>query len=921
MKKNFLFKVFVSLIIGLSLTGCPQNGQQSGVDNQDNPDTPVAKKIIATVAVASENGQKTVPYVGALVNSKGKTQVQVTLEQGIEADGAKLVAKFAGEAVEFTPFQETWRGVQSMCDEVKGITAEAKEMVITVTYGKAVDTFKFMLKSLDETTLQQITLNSFKIGENEIKDKVLDQWSQNTWRIYNPSSNTIKFTATVDKDLKQAIMVVNGKETIVQPNSADKKLIEAEVEFEKNSTKTIVFVFQADSCKDLNLSAVTLTFTNKLNSEITVEATQRGGRTLTDAEVMSGSVEFSKCMVTEPKIIVKARKNRGAKLTKVTVDGVDVEVKTEGSGENEEYVATYSLNPPLEKAGDKKAVKVHIEGVDAKDLSPKEDTDLEVVFTLVQFIEASAEIKADGKPFVALQENGHRVYSPEVQVKLISKDNDLTEVVVKDYKDADGKIPEFETSGKEATASFKLADTGVAPTTFKVVLSAEGKTDTTKTISIRYTAQNDPLGVGFMQFSQGHVERDKDDEGCAVMVGDSATLFILVNRNVKEFTSMKVNGVEVMNKPAQSDPDKIVTEATMSQTQGPGGTNTNAVFVFGGDKMEQGKAYTLTISLAGKDEDGHVLSETTLPPLKIKQPVFGKDNINWRSPYSSDDMDLIIVSKSHHPDDKAELFWNYYSVQNITFSCNPKNPKAKVKGFWYRHDASCKERDLILADPAEENGTYANHYLTFSEMDTIIGKSKWCATLNLESEEMKGYGISVYLWVVSEDGSKTSKNNKNTDEKYNKIDTVFEQNFRRVDIACSYTKLGNDVGWLNGWDKAIQVTDKAEIDTAQVVDGKVYFRATTFGWYKGGAASGFEMEYHLFNDAPTSPISDFINIDDKPGHYHHDNRFTVDVSSIKDGAIGSEMTVEIPVFMKSNMQGKEFMANVFTRKFKIVKKS
>jgi len=912
MKKDFLMRFLIASIFGFSLiiTGCPQS--QGGGDNPEpnKPDVPVAKALIAKVRLISENGGKEIPYDGAQINTKGKVQMQVTLKEGIEADGAKIEAKLSGVDVVFGEFQDNgWGGVSSVCNDVQGITSTAKEMVITVTSGKATDSMKFMLKELDETTLQNIELTSFMIGTTEVKDSVLG--GNQSWKIYDPSSTTIEFTATVDKDLKQAIMVVNGKESVLQPTAEDKKVVKAKVTFEKDSVKTISFIFQAESCKDFFLNSFTLTFTNKVNAVISVDATGRGqGKALTDAEILSGNVEFDKCTTTEPKITVKAFKNqgKGTKLTLVSIDGTAQEIKTENPGEWEEYVATYTLSPQLEKAGDKKAVKLHVEGTSADGSKVNEPIDLNISFTLVQFIGASLEIEADGKPFAKIQD-GYRVYSPNVKVKVISTDDELTDVVVKDYKDADGKVPSFEISEKEATASFKLKDTGMESTKIKIVLSAEGKTDTTMTISVRYTAQNDPLGIFFKSFAQGDVEEKLDDEGSHVMTGEEAKLYVLLSGSVKRLTSMKVNGVEVMGK-SQADTDKVVMSAKLETTQGMSGKNNNAVFVFGGDKMIPGKVYLLNISMAGEDEDGHVLAENSLPPLKIKMPIFDPKNTDWRSPYSggSEAMEFIEISKSFHPEDKAQMFYNYYGIRSFSFGMQPKNPKATVKGIWYRHDATASERDKILADTQEENGPYADHFLKFTTQETLRGKCKWCTTLNFDDEKFKDYGISVYLWVVSADGSATSKNKACDDT----IHTAWEQNFRRLDIMCDYENhegaAWDDVGSIKGWKHAIQVVDKAEIDYTKVVNNKLYFRATGFVWVAGA------VEYHLFNDNPTSPISDFMRTSD-PRNY--DNRFTVDVSSL---ATSNEMTVEVPVFMKSLQPGKEFTANVFTRKFKIVKK-
>ena len=917
MKKNLLMGFLIASIFGLLLMGCPQSGGGTPDNNPDNPVTPVTKSLIAKVALQSANGYKEVPYSGAELNTKGKVQMQVTLKEGVDAESAKIEAKLAGVDVAFSAFNGSgWGGASSRCDNVQGITAVAKEMVITVRLGEDTDIFRLKLKEFDESTLHEIQLESFKIGTKDILGSLMH--GSPSWRVYDPTSNEIEFTATANTELKQVIMVVNGKETILQPTESDKTTIKTKLIFEKNSVKLISFIFSAESCKDYSLNPFSLTFTNTVNAIVSVDSTGRGeGRDLTDAEIMSGNVEFNKCTTKEPKITVKALKTRDAKLTRVTFDDVECEIKTENPGPDEEYVATYTINPPLENAGDKKTVKVHIEGTNADGSSVKEAIDINVSFTLVQFIEASLEIEADGKSFTPIQD-GHRVYSPNIKLKVISKNDELTDVVVKDYKDADDKTPDFETSDKEAVASFKLKDTGTAPTTFKIVLSAEGRTDTTLNVSVRYTAQNDPLVFHFVSFAHGATEEKPDEQGARVMTGEEAMAYVLLGRSVKTLTSIKVNGVEVMGK-SQADPDKIVLEAKFTSEQGMGGKNNNAVLLFGGDKMVQGRVYTLNISMAGIDDEGHVLAENSLPPLKIKQPAFDPANTDWRSPFSggSESMEFMDLGKTYHPQDTAQLFYNYYSVQSFTFGVRTYNPKAKVKGIWYRHDTNCTERDAILSDDQEENGKYADHFLKFTEQQTLLGKTKWCTTLNFETEKMKDYGISVYLWVISADGTKSTKGKPCDDT----IHTPWEQNFRRLDIMFDYENHEGagweDVGDKKGWKHATQVIDVAEIDYSKVKENKLYFRAASFSWVAG------QIEYHLFaeNDQVTSPIFDFKRTEDAR---QFDNRFTVDVSSLKDkvaGANDAQMEVSIPLYMKSLTPGKNFVANVFTRKFKIVKKS
>ena len=916
MKKNFLIRLSLALSFGLSLfiMGCPQVQRTNTDDNNkpNNPDTPVVQSLISKVVVESGNGTREIPVNGDEINTKGKVKMQVILKEGVEAENTKIEAKLAGVNVDFGAFVDSgYGGARSICEDVQGITNDAKEMVITVTSGKDTDTFRLKLKEFDESGLQKIQLMSLYIGEEKEDNNIASKLSDGnlSFRIYDPNSKTIKFKAVTNQDLTKAVMVVNGEQTVLQLTQEDKTAVEATVLFEDNSVKHISFIFSAEGCQNTVTNSLSLTYTNQLNTTISVDTSGRGGgRVLTDDEVMSGSVAFNKCTTTKPRITVKLLKGHGV-LTRVTADEAQVEINSETNQGREFYVAVYELASPLQKLGDKKTVKLHIEGTNVDGSKVKDVTDVEISFTLIEPIEAKIELQADGKGYTALQD-GHRVYSPNVKLKVISTNDDLKDVVLKDYKDADGSVPEFEITGKEAVVNLNLKDTEMNATTFKIVLSADNKSDTIMTGSVRYTAKNDPLGFVRPSFEYGSVEKTPDAEGAFVMVSDEAKLYILLARNVKEVTSMKVNDVEVMGK-SQADPDKIVLEAKFQTTEGQGGRNTNAIFVFGGDKMVQGRVYTLNISMAGKDDEGRVLAENSFPvPLKIKMPVFDPKSTDWIAPDSNspEAMQFITLSEIYHEKDTAHSYYNSYSIQSYGFAVRPKNPKAKVKGIWYRHDGNNIERAKILADAQEEKGSYAKHFLKFTEQQTILGKCKWCSALDFETEEFKNSSISVYLWVVAEDG--TTNKGVNCDDT---IHTPWEQHFRKVGIACSYTKLGNEVGWDNGWNATMQVTDKAEIDYSKVQNDKLYFRANTFQWMAD------TTEYHLFNDAPESPISEFVNIVNK---YRNDNRFTVDVSSLKDAVVGTpqaEMEISVPVWMKGLVEGKTFMENVFTRKFKIVK--
>ena len=216
---------FRILIDGLSTVG--GGTQNNNPVTPDNPDTPVAKSLISKVLIQSENGYKDVPYSGVMMNTKGKVQMKVTLKSGIDAETAKIVAKLAGSDVAFSEFNEAWDGVSSICENVEGITAEAKEMVITVTSGKYTDTFKLKLKEFDETALEEIQLLNFFIGGNDPNNDIGGTLvnSDKSFRIYDPSSKEIEFEAKVDHDLKKAIMVVNGKQTDLQPTEDAKDTI------------------------------------------------------------------------------------------------------------------------------------------------------------------------------------------------------------------------------------------------------------------------------------------------------------------------------------------------------------------------------------------------------------------------------------------------------------------------------------------------------------------------------------------------------------------------------------------------------------------------------------------------------------------------------------------------------------------------
>ena len=941
-KKKWFGALSLTLGILVVLASCNLGKNPGNVpskpDNPSNPDTPPAnctpKVLIEEIAVESGNGFKTVTYKGCEMSVSGNTAMRVTLKAGVKAENAKMTAKLGDAVVEFPAFEIDGRGFASTTLQVlKGVTAEFKEMKIRVTVDTFYDDWNFKIKEFDESSLDtDLKLNSFKIADGEVKDKILSQIM--TWRINNPGKDTakVKMTASFSKDLKSITMIVNGKAEPVELG-ADRKEMAVEVEFEKNSTKKFSFIFQAEGSRDLNVGPFTLIFTNTVWSQVFVEA---GGREqpVNDVDLMSGNVlEYNECTVSTPKIILKAFKQGGrgvgpGKITKVTVDDVEVTINTENQGQpHEEYTATWICNPELATPGESKTVKVHIEGVGFDNAGAevaKDPWDFSVKFTLVKFIEATLSVKADGNDFEELREgNSKRVYDQNVIIKLATKGEGLTDVVFKDYKDADGKTPDFELNGTEATASVKLADTEFKPSKLKIVAKADGRTDTTFVAQLRYTAKDDPFSVGFVNFRQGDLVMEngkiKLEDGVALMTKERARFQILAGQNVKEITSIKINDKEMLEKEAYTDPLGIIEKATISSISGPGGTSLNALIDIGKDGMDFNKVHEITVSLAGKTADGHNLSEVKLPTFKIKLPDYGNECTDWWTPYTDGSMELIerepIV---YHPDDKAKMFNNYYGVKSFKAAVFPKNPRATVKGFWYKLDGANTEMARIFKDGEGKN---SDNWIQFETKDTNYGKCKWCFEIDLDSEKMKNCGIGLFLYVVSADGSK--KNALNGNEAGTVRGPLWKL-YRKLNVSCSFTKLGNDIGWDDvgdkpGWNKQMQVIDKLDISKEnwnKIVDNKLYFRAVTYLWIK----SGLTMKYHLFRDkgegALPTGISDFICLEGTPEYPNFDNRFTLDVSGLEEG---QSKIVEIPLYLDGFIQGSvtPFSAKVFTRKFTI----
>lgn len=932
LKKRKVIFGALSLTLGMliAFTSCNHNKSGNNPNNPNNPDNPVnpnkAKSLIEKIAVESANGYDLVRYPGQemKVKAAGKTAISmgVYLNSGLDTDAAKVTVTLGGNTLDFKPFNQQRAAI---CDDVKGITAEPQEVKVRVTLGEFFDEKTFMIKEFDESTLAtDLKLESLLIGTTDIKDQIANSLMR--WRIYDKTDNKVKLTASLSKDLSAATIIVNEKAIPIELG-VDKKTVEYEVEFEPNSIKRISFIFSAEGTKELKTNEFALIYTNTVFATVSVDATGRA-QEVTDTDLIGGNLTYEECTVTEPKIIVSILKNgkKGAgkgQIKKVTVDGneVNIEIKNQGQ-DSEETVATWVCNPALANPGETKTVKVHVEGVgfDSNGAEVANDPlDFSVTFKLVQPISAELSVDADGKGFEKVSEgNERRVYDQNVKIKLVSA-VDLEDVAFKGYKDADGKTPEFELTGKEAIALVKLADTGATPSTLKIVAKAKNKSDTTFTVKLRYTAQDDPIKIGKFSFANGSVERKPDPSGAARMTSERATLYILVGQETEEITSIKINDKEMLDKTAYSDPLGIIESAKGVSHQGQqGGTNLNAVIVIGKDDMQLDHNYEFTVSLAGRSKDGHNLTAKTVGPIKVRLPDYGNDNTDFRNFSEDDSMDILLINKVYHENDKAKMFYNYYGIKAFDAAVFTKNPKATVEGFWYKLDAGHTELRKIASDPNPKT-TYAENWIEFKPTDTVYGRTKWGFGLDFENEKLKGNGIGVLLYVRAADGVTTSMRGKGSE-----IGTVrgpYWKEFKEVNLSASFEKLDNNIGWAEGWKDKKQVIDTLEIKKSEwstLQDNKIYFRAATSPWVKENGE--VTMKYHLFRDKGVGnlpdKISDFVNLQGTSEYPNVDNRFTLDVSSLTEGG---SMEVDIPVYLDGYVQGSKtpFSAQVFTRKFTI----
>jgi len=906
------FKSHFRLCLGLILcvvgifASCKNPTSSNDNNKPGKPDipsvTPEKQELIANVGVYSENGRK-VAFANTTTNVKGETKVYVVIKDGVALEDVKVTGTFDGKKIEFADIDDNSRTAES--EILQGVDATEKTVTIEVKVGDKVNNANFKIRLLDESTLRDLNLVSFKIGKINAMKIATDGGS---YRLYDPSTNKMKFTAELSENIKRAVFIENGQGRDISPTQANKKAVEVEVEFAKDETKQLAFVFQAEGCKDYRIDTFVITFTNRANFAVQVNA----GRTIgiSDEMLFSGKVNIPQCAVAEPTITIQSSVAKSSKINKVTVDNKDVEIKKEKVGTNEETAtATYTLDPPLATPKEERTVKVHVEGVSITSTGevPSENLDFEVKFVFLQPIQAKLEINA-GNGFVELKD-GHRLYNQNVNIK-VTADSDLDEVEVRG-EDADGKIPEASIEGKVATIPIKVKDTGLELSKFKLILRAKDKANTAKPFTIRYSQTDDPMTIGGASFGVRQLQVDaagkfKVEDGCLLMTKLKLQAWILAGRSCKDITSIKINGEEALNKTKIGD-DEIIQSCTVTKNQGQGGLSVNAVFEFGGSKIVTNKVYELKIVMSGISEDDRPLTESQEIPLKFKLPDYGPKNVEFNL-NGLNNADPTVCSITRHPKRTQLDYFNDYDIKTMKAFKEPTNPRATVEGFWCKFDSDANtEIKRIYADG--DKTKYPSNWFTFEEGTGRDGGeySPWCFNINFDEEGKAGQPVVIVLYVVSQDGS---TNGMKEGKAYAKVFRRTYSRFGYSDAPATLASAGEFTQFM---------------DEIKVSKAKATANGNKVKLLLGIFADDSETKYAWFdaNNTPTAE-SKITNLEKIPATFDIDNaswliwwKCDLDVSDLT--TTGSKKTVEIPIMMEwMKYENEKFpMEKVFTRKFTV----
>lgn len=893
-KKQSIFNIILSAVLAGLVFGCPVNKNlPSPEPSPEQGGGSLLKRIRL---------EEDVTYKTITVSSQGETDVYsngvkiiVDLPAHIlEPEKVQVTGKFGTEDIVFT-YHPQYKLFFTE-NHIPGNAGEVKEGIVNASLGAQKDKKTFKVKFCDPA-IADMNLVSFSIGKSDVTGRIMHSPA---WRIFNDEKNEINFSGEMDKDLSKVIVNINGKEVDAVISGDNKRAFKFSINMEKDVVTEISLTAKAEGAKNFYIPVFTLIFTKQTNIIVSVN-TDGYPTNLTDAVLFSKKA-FFKTGKTDPEIKVTALKERGDKITKVTVDGQSLNI----ADTPESTEAVYTVSPAMTAAGEKKTVKLRIEGEKIDGSGICDPTEMEISFELEKFIQGQVYIDS-GEGFTELNSYSSRVYNPNIKLKITS-DDPFTDVVLKDFKNTDGTVPEFEVIGKIATVNMVLPDTGEKFTKFSVILKAEGKTDTTLKLNLRYSAQPDPLPIGFIQFSHGDVDNNlsKPNEKPAlwVLMEEEATLFMLLGRDVNEVTSIKVNNVDCLGTNEYPDPDRIIKKAEITSISSPGGVSKNAVIHFG--NVPSDKECTVQIELSGKDNKGRAFAPTKIPLFKVKSKHYEKDDCSWRALYSDGSSGILADSANAVFDEGNwdKVHYNEYGIKSIDMLVKPNNPKAKAKGYWFIPNGDENE-------PTDEND---QRWIKFEKKDISGVSSKF--GFKLDTKYGTNQPLSIKLWVESEDGTKNSKDIVSG----NSMDPVraLFLDFNYIRVYWSYTPIPDTLTpeAVNALNK---MTDTIEIEKTQVAKGnKLYFRAVTFS---------STPNYRLYEIKPSKKpaedaiIDDFVNKDPFNDGSNHEYRFTVDVSKLKNGSAQNlELILPVHIIRPNEQDTTKKDTCCFTYKGKITAK-
>lgn len=856
-RKNWILKTLVlSMFLAGFVVSCPGPVKNT----PDSVDGGEENQLIKQILILDKNFKRNeVSFSSETTIFDDKVRVVVFPSDNIDAEALKVSGSFGGEDVKFN-LRDEGMSKYFFTDELSGNVNDVKEAVVNASLGSVSNKKTFKVK-FGDSSLPEMNLVSFKIGSQDVTGGIKNS---PTWRLFDAETNKVKFSGSTDYDLSSVLVSINGKEIKGKIGAVEKKQFEFFIDFEKDKVTNIFIVFKSESAKDCRIPLFTMIFTNQTNTIISVDAAGMFND-MSEEMIFSKKAHFN-VMQTEPKIKVRALKARKDKITKVTVDGEEVNIEDKSDASE----AVYTLKPALTKAGEKRTVKLRIEGEKIDGSGVCDVTEMDITFELVQFIQAQSFIDS-GSGYEQYTGSTVRVYIPNVKLK-ITADKDLKDAVLQGYQDADGTVPDFEISGKDAVVSLNLKDTGMEPLNFKVILKAEDRTDTVLRMSLRYTAQDDPLSIFQSMFERSHIDwklskRPEDNGGVALYVcnDEEAVWYALLGRDVDNLTSVKVNGNEVFNTSGVG----IIKKAELSTNSGPGGVSKNLVITFG--NFEKDKEYDVEIEAAGTSTKGKNLAPAKLPKFKIKMKSYAANDCTWRpifndgTPTILDDPSARVYSEGNW--DKAT--YNEYGIKSVKLMVIPNNPKAKVKGYWY----------IISGDENKPTSDSDERWIKDFEKGEILGfKSDYCFTLNLKENLPMG----IKLWVVAEDGITSSENYTGNDASMKPLGQLFNY----VKVYWDYNAIPDPIppSQINSLNT---IGSETTVDKSRIQGDKLYFRAVTFT---------SQPNYRLYKIKPAENgiIKDFVHKD--PNGLAYEYRFTVDVSKLTDNSL-QELELALPVYI------------------------